>query len=89
MRDYWFGCYGYGVLNPRAQYRFNLSVDDVLADREMTFRLTRAMCAPIGDGAASAPLCSAEFFDSCDVRVKARNPNKGYRVDRRKVSGSG
>jgi acetyl-CoA acetyltransferase len=48
----------HGSLNPKAQYRFELSVDEVLADREISYPLTRAMCSPLGDGAAAALLCS-------------------------------
>jgi acetyl-CoA acetyltransferase len=49
----------HGSLNPKAQYRFEMSVEEVLADREVSFPLTRAMCSPLGDGAAAALLCSA------------------------------
>ncbi|MFZ5563767.1 MAG: thiolase family protein [Thermodesulfobacteriota bacterium] len=48
------------TLNPNAQYRFEVPVEKVLADRIVSFPVTRAMCAPIGDGAASAILCSGE-----------------------------
>ena len=41
-------------MNPNAQYRFEVSPESVLADRSVSFPLTRAMCAPIGDGSASA-----------------------------------
>ncbi len=44
-------------LNPNAQYNFTATVEQVLADRMVTWPLTRAMCAPIGDGSASAILC--------------------------------
>lgn len=44
-------------LNPNAQYNFTVTPEQVLADRIVTWPLTRAMCAPIGDGAASAILC--------------------------------
>lgn len=47
-----------GSLNPNAQYQFEVSQDKVLRDRLVSWPLTRAMCAPIGDGAASAILCS-------------------------------
>jgi len=47
--------------NPLAQYTFPMSVEDVLADREVAHPLTRAMCAPVGDGAAAAILCSERF----------------------------
>ena len=43
----------HGSLNPKAQYRFEVTVDEVLADREISFPLTRAMCSPLGDGAAA------------------------------------
>jgi acetyl-CoA acyltransferase len=44
-------------LNPNAQYTFTVTPEEVLADRMVTWPLTRAMCAPIGDGSASAILC--------------------------------
>jgi acetyl-CoA acetyltransferase len=47
-------------LNPNAQYNFTVTPEQVLADRMVTWPLTRAMCAPIGDGAASAILCDGE-----------------------------
>ncbi len=61
-----------GALNPKAQYRFEMSVEDVLADREITFPLTRAMCAPIGDGAAAAILCSEKALQSLPVATRER-----------------
>jgi acetyl-CoA acetyltransferase len=50
------------VLNPFAQYTFPMTVEEVLADREVAFPLTRAMCAPVGDGSAAAVLCSERFL---------------------------
>jgi acetyl-CoA acetyltransferase len=47
-------------MNPNAQYTFEVSVQDVLADRAVAPPLTRAMCAPIGDGSAAAILMSEE-----------------------------
>ncbi|MBW1988725.1 MAG: thiolase family protein [Deltaproteobacteria bacterium] len=47
-----------GSLNENAQYRFTVSVEQALTDRIVSFPLTRSMCAPIGDGAASAILVS-------------------------------
>jgi acetyl-CoA acyltransferase len=49
-------------MNPKAQYQYEISVDEVLADKEISWPLTRAMCAPIGDGAAAAVLCSGDFL---------------------------
>jgi acetyl-CoA acetyltransferase len=48
----------HGSLNPRAQFREELSVEDVLAERLIVEPLTRAMCSPIGDGAAAAVVVS-------------------------------
>jgi acetyl-CoA acetyltransferase len=50
------------TLNPKAQYTFPQTVDEVMQDRIVSFPLTRAMCAPIGDGAAAAILCSERFL---------------------------
>ncbi len=50
------------VLNPLAQYTFPQTVEQVMQDRVVSFPLTRAMCAPIGDGAAAAILCSENFL---------------------------
>jgi acetyl-CoA acetyltransferase len=47
----------HSTMNPNAQYQFPVSVEEVLADRLVTWPLTRSMCAPVGDGAASAVLC--------------------------------
>lgn len=62
----------YGAKNPLAQYRFEMTVDDVLADREISFPFTRSMCAPIGDGAASAILCSEDVLATLPTRTQER-----------------
>jgi acetyl-CoA acetyltransferase len=49
-------------LNPLAQYQQNMTVEEVLADRPVAYPLTRAMCAPVGDGAAAAIVCSERFL---------------------------
>jgi acetyl-CoA acetyltransferase len=61
-----------GALNPKAQYRFPMTVEAVLADRPVTWPLTRAMCAPIGDGAAAALLCSAAALARFAPAVRER-----------------
>jgi acetyl-CoA acyltransferase len=48
----------HSTLNPLAQYRHDMSVEQVLADRPIAWPLTRAMCAPLSDGAAAAVLCA-------------------------------
>ncbi|MBU1671805.1 MAG: thiolase family protein [Actinobacteria bacterium] len=64
-----------GALNPVAQYQQDMSVEEVLADKLVAYPLTRAMCAPIGDGAAAALVCSGKalsrFPDAHPVRIRA------------------
>ena len=43
-----------------------------MADRPVTFPLTRAMCAPVGDGAAAAIVCSAEILRELPPAVRER-----------------
>lgn len=64
--------HGFGAANPRAQYRFEMTPDEVLADREVSFPLTRAMCAPTGDGGAGVLLCSGEALAELDSRARER-----------------
>jgi len=64
----------HGALNPRAQYREEVSVDQVLSSRTISGVLTLLMCSPIGDGAAALVLCSGEVverFRSPSIRIKA------------------
>ncbi len=61
-----------GALNPKAQYRFELTPEEVLEDREISYPLTRAMCAPIGDGAAAAIVCSGDYLKNLPSRVRSR-----------------
>ncbi len=62
----------HGSMNPKAQYRFEVSVDEALQDRLVSWPLTRSMCAPIGDGAAAALLCSADFLKAQPEAVRDR-----------------
>jgi acetyl-CoA acetyltransferase len=52
----------HGSLNPLAQYQVDMSVDEVLADKPVAYPLTRAMCSPVGDGAAAAIVCSGAYL---------------------------
>lgn len=61
-----------GALNPLAQYRFAVTPEQVLADRLVSWPLTRAMCAPIGDGAAAALVCSGAFLQTLPKAVQER-----------------
>ncbi len=49
-------------LNPFAQYRKPMSPEEIISDDVVSFPLTRPMCAPLGDGAAAAVLCSESFL---------------------------
>ncbi len=49
-----------GALNPKAQYREVVSVEEVLNSRMISNPLTLLMCSPIGDGAAAVVLTSRE-----------------------------
>ncbi len=64
-----------GSLNPDAQYRFPMTTQEVVDDRLVSYPLTRAMCAPIGDGAAAAVVVSRDYLDRLrdarPVRVRA------------------
>ncbi|MFW9949998.1 MAG: thiolase family protein, partial [Candidatus Thorarchaeota archaeon] len=51
------------TLNPLAQYTFPQTVEQVMEDYIVAYPLTRAMCAPIGDGSAAAILCSEKFLE--------------------------
>jgi len=60
------------VGNPRAQYRFPMDTDAVLNDRMVRDPLTRAMCAPIGDAAAAALICSGSYLRSLPAETRRR-----------------
>lgn len=64
--------HGNGALNPLAQYRFPMTAQQVLDDRIVSDPLTRAMCAPVGDGAAAAILCSERYLSRLPGRVRER-----------------
>ena len=51
----------HGMLNPAAQYGGELTIEQVLAAREIVWPFTLQMCSPISDGAAAALLVSEEL----------------------------
>ena len=59
----------HGSLNPASQFGAELTVDDVLAAREIVWPFTLQMCSPISDGAAAALLVSDEFLSGDEARV--------------------
>lgn len=72
------------TLNPLAQYTFPMTVDQVMEDREIAHPLTRAMCAPVGDGSAALILCSERFLkqhpSSRAIKIRASILGGGKRV---------
>ncbi len=65
----------HGSLNPLAQYQDNMSAEAVLADKPIAYPLTRSMCAPVGDGAAAAIVCSEAYLKKLTtprpIRIRA------------------
>ena len=59
----------HAALNPKAQYRKEVTVEEVLASREIAYPLTLLMCSPIGDGAAAIVVCSDDFARRLDGRA--------------------
>lgn len=55
-------------MNPLAQYQNRLTVEEVLNAPEVAWPLTRPMCAPIGDGAAAAIVCTEAFARKIGAR---------------------
>jgi acetyl-CoA acyltransferase len=51
---------GNGKLNPKAQYGGDITVEEVLASREISPPLTLLMCSPIGDGSAAVVVASED-----------------------------
>jgi acetyl-CoA acetyltransferase len=61
----------HGSMNPRAQFREALTVDQVLADRLIAEPLTRSMCSPIGDGAAAVVVMSGTKVEELGLAKQA------------------
>jgi acetyl-CoA acyltransferase len=71
-----------GALNPKAQYRDPLTVDEVLASRVIDEPLRVLMCSPIGDGASAIVVANARGLarlDADPVRVVAAALRSGGR----------
>ena len=66
--------HNHSVQNPYAQYRFPMTVDAVLADRMIIWPITRAMCAPMSDGAGAIVIASESALNRFDrgraVRIR-------------------
>ncbi len=58
----------HSTMNPLAQYRHNMSVEEVMRDRLISWPFTRSMCAPISDGGAAAVVCSAKGLKKLNAK---------------------
>ncbi len=56
----------HSTMNPLAQYQKDFSVDDVMNDRLISWPLTRAMCAPLSDGAGALVICTDDALARFD-----------------------
>jgi acetyl-CoA acyltransferase len=71
-----------GALNPNAQYRDPVTIEEVLASRVIDDPLRMLMCSPIGDGAAAVVVANArglQRLNSEPVRVLAAALRSGSR----------
>jgi acetyl-CoA acetyltransferase len=62
----------HSTMNPLSQYRADMSIEDVLAARMISWPLTLPMCAPISDGAAAAILVREDALGHFDRRRAIR-----------------
>src|SRR5512145_488076 len=62
----------HSTMNPDAQYRFDMSIEEVLADKPVSWPFTRSMCAPISDGAAAMVLCTRSALKHFDASRAVR-----------------
>lgn len=72
----------HGSMNPRAQFRDQLTIEDVLNAPMIAEPLTRVMCSPIGDGAAAVIVVSerkaAQLGLVRPVRIAAMSLHSGW-----------
>ena len=70
----------HGAKNPDAQYRNEVTVDEVMSARPIADPFTLLHCYPSGDGAAAAIVCSAKTarkYTSNPIRVACSEVNSG------------
>lgn len=63
--------HNHSTLNPIAQFRYPMSLDEVLNERIVSWPLTLPMCSPISDGAAAAIVCNANGLKKMAHRKRA------------------
>jgi benzoylsuccinyl-CoA thiolase BbsB subunit len=72
---------GHGTMNPDAQLKKAVTLDEVLSSRPIADPFTLLQCCPTGDGAAAIVLCASSVaaqFRSDPVRVAASDLTSGH-----------
>ena len=64
--------HAHGARNDKAQYRQEMSVEQILADKPALLPLRRSMCAPISDGAAAVLVCGEAAIGRVSNSVQKR-----------------
>lgn len=62
----------HSTMNPLAQFQKDMSVEDVLKARVISWPLTLPMCAPVSDGGSAAIVCSKDVLDRFDPKKAIR-----------------
>lgn len=70
---------GNAVLNPYAQRRTPVTVEEVLTSKPIAKPLTRLSCSPIADGAAAVILCSKEYIEKYGGKHRVKVGGVGLR----------
>ena len=58
--------------NPLAQYRFPMTIEEVLADRLVAWPITRSMCAPMSDGSGALVVAAESALSRFDRKRAVR-----------------
>ena len=65
----------HSTMNPLAQYQNDMTIDEVLSGRLISWPFTLPMCAPISDGSAAVIICSKSALSNFDknraIRIRA------------------
>ncbi|MFT4636128.1 MAG: acetyl-CoA acyltransferase [Arenicella sp.] len=62
----------HSTMNPLAQYQNDMTIDEVLSGRLISWPFTLPMCAPISDGSAAVIICSKSSLSNFDKNRAVR-----------------
>ncbi|WP_299770033.1 thiolase family protein [uncultured Pseudoteredinibacter sp.] len=68
----------HSTMNPLAQYQNDMSTEEVLNGRLISWPFTLPMCAPISDGAACAVVCSSSALKK--LQKKGYDPKRAIKI---------